>query len=352
MLCNKNIKIMEFSAIQIATFLSGTVEGDPEVKVYNVAKIEEGAPGMLSFLANPKYEHYLYTTNSSIVLINNDLKLQDKVSATLIRVPDAYASFAQLLGLYQQFIQAKSGISSLSFISKDATYGDDVYIGEFAFIGERVKIGNRVKIYPQAYIGDDAVIGDDTVIYAGAKLYPQTVVGNSCILHSGCVIGADGFGFAPQEDGSYKKIPQIGNVSIGDNVEIGANTCVDCATMGSTRIHNGVKLDNLIQVAHNVELGNNTAMAAQTGVSGSTKIGANCIVAGQVGIAGHLHIANNTKIGAQSGIISNIKREGEEVMGSPVMPVKDFLRMSIHLRQMDKLVRRVEELEKKLNEKQ
>ena len=343
---------MEFSAVQIATFLSGTVEGDPEVKVYNVAKIEEGAPGMLSFLANPKYSQYLYTTKSSIVLINNDFELQGEVTATLIRVPDAYAAFAQLLGLYQQFMQSKTGVSSLAFISKDATYGDDVYIGEFAFIGERVKIGNRVKIYPQAYIGDDCVIGDDTVIYAGAKLYAQTVVGKSCILHSGCVIGADGFGFAPQEDGSYKKIPQIGNVSIGDNVEIGANTCVDCATMGSTRIHNGVKLDNLIQVAHNVELGNNTAMAAQTGVSGSTKIGANCIVAGQVGIAGHLHIANNTKIGAQSGIISNIKREGEEVMGSPVMPVKDFLRMSIHLRQMDKLVRRVEELEKKLNEKQ
>ena len=343
---------MEFSAVQIATFLSGTVEGDPEVKVYNVAKIEEGAPGMLSFLANPKYSQYLYTTKSSIVLINNDFELQGEVAATLIRVPDAYAAFAQLLGLYQQFMQSKTGVSSLAFISKDATYGDDVYIGEFAFIGERVKIGNRVKIYPQAYIGDDAVIGDDTIVYAGAKLYAQTVVGKSCILHSGCVIGADGFGFAPQEDGSYKKIPQIGNVSIGDNVEIGANTCVDCATMGSTRIHNGVKLDNLIQVAHNVELGNNTAMAAQTGVSGSTKIGANCIVAGQVGIAGHLHIANNTKIGAQSGIISNIKREGEEVMGSPVMPVKDFLRMSIHLRQMDKLVRRVEELEKKLNEKQ
>lgn len=343
---------MEFSAVQIATFLSGTVEGDPEVKVYNVAKIEEGAPGMLSFLANPKYSQYLYTTKSSIVLINNDFELQGEVAATLIRVPDAYAAFAQLLGLYQQFMQSKTGVSSLAFISKDATYGDDVYIGEFAFIGERVKIGNRVKIYPQAYIGDDAVIGDDTIVYAGAKLYAQTVVGKSCILHSGCVIGADGFGFAPQEDGSYKKIPQIGNVSIGDNVEIGANTCVDCATMGSTRIHNGVKLDNLIQVAHNVELGNNTAMAAQTGVSGSTKIGANCIVAGQVGIAGHLHIANNTKIGAQSGIISNIKREGEEVMGSPVMPVKDFLRMSIHLRQMDKLVRRIEELEKKLNEKQ
>lgn len=343
---------MEFSAIQIATFLSGTVEGDPEVKVYNVAKIEEGAPGMLSFLANPKYSQYLYTTKSSIVLINNDFELQGEVSATLIRVPDAYAAFAQLLGLYQQFMQSKTGVSSLAFISKDATYGEDVYIGEFAFIGERVKIGNRVKIYPQAYIGDDAVIDDDTIIYAGAKLYAQTVVGKSCILHSGCVIGADGFGFAPQEDGSYKKIPQIGNVAIGDNVEIGANTCVDCATMGSTRIHDGVKLDNLIQIAHNVELGRNTAIAAQTGVSGSTKLGSNCIVAGQVGFVGHIHIANNTKIGAQSGVIGSVKKEGEELMGYPAFNVKDYLRMSIHTRNLDKLVKRVEELEKQLKEKQ
>lgn len=343
---------MEFSAIQIATFLSGVVEGDPEVKVYNVAKIEEGAPGMLSFLANPKYSQYLYTTKSSIVLINNDFELQGEVTATLIRVPDAYAAFAQLLGLYQQFMQSKVGVSSLAFISKDASYGEDIYIGEFAFIGERVKIGNRVKIYPQTYIGDDVVIGDDTVIYAGAKLYPQTVVGKSCILHSGCVIGADGFGFAPQEDGTYNKIPQIGNVTIGDNVEIGANTCIDCATMGSTRVHDGVKLDNLIQVAHNVEIGTNTAIAAQTGISGSTKIGSNCIVGGQVGFAGHIHIANNTKIGAQSGILGNVKKEGEELMGAPAIKVKDFLRMSVYTKNIEKLVKRVEELERKLDEKQ
>lgn len=342
---------MEFSAIQIATFLSGTVEGDPEVKVYNVAKIEEGAPGMLSFLANPKYAQYLYTTKSSIVLINNDFELQGDVSATLIRVPDAYAAFAQLLGLYQQFMQSKVGVSSLSFISKDASYGEDVYIGEFAFIGERVKIGNRVKIYPQAYIGDDTVIGDDTTIYAGAKLYAQTVVGKSCILHAGCVIGADGFGFAPQADGTYNKIPQIGNVIIGDNVEIGANTCIDCATMGSTRIHDGVKLDNLIQVAHNVEIGKDTAMAAQTGISGSTKIGSNCVIGGQVGFAGHIHIANNTKIGAQAGVLGNIKKEGEELIGSPTMKVKDFLRMTVHMKNIEKLMKRVEDLEKRLNEK-
>ena len=342
---------MEFSAIQIATFLSGTVEGDPEVKVYNVAKIEEGAPGMLSFLANPKYAQYLYTTKSSIVLINNDFELQGDVSATLIRVPDAYAAFAQLLGLYQQFMQSKVGVSSLSFISKDASYGEDVYIGEFAFIGERVKIGNRVKIYPQAYIGDDTVIGDDTTIYAGAKLYAQTVVGKSCILHAGCVIGADGFGFAPQADGTYNKIPQIGNVIIGDNVEVGANTCIDCATMGSTRIHDGVKLDNLIQVAHNVEIGKDTAMAAQTGISGSTKIGSNCVIGGQVGFAGHIHIANNTKIGAQAGVLGNIKKEGEELIGSPTMKVKDFLRMTVHMKNIEKLMKRVEDLEKRLNEK-
>lgn len=345
------MNVMEFTAVQIASFLSGTVEGDPEVKVYNVAKIEEGTPGMLSFLANPKYAQYLYTTQSSIVLINNDFELQDKVSATLIRVPDAYAAFAQLLGLYQQFMQSKVGVSSLSFISSDATYGDDAYIGEFAYIGQRVKIGDRVKIYPQAYIGDDVVIGDDTVIYAGAKLYSQTVVGKSCIIHAGAVLGADGFGFAPQEDGSYKKIPQIGNVVLGDNVEIGANTCIDRATMGSTRVKEGVKLDNLIQIAHNVELGKNTAMAAQAGVSGSTKLGDNCVVAGQVGFVGHIHIASNTKIGAQSGIIGSIKKEGEEVMGSPAIPVKDFLRMSVYTKNIEKLVRRVEELEKKLNEK-
>lgn len=343
---------MEFTATQIATFLSGTIEGNPDVKVYNVAKIEEGAPGMLSFLANPKYSQYLYTTQSSIVLINNDFELQDKVSATLIRVPNAYDAFAQLLGLYQQFMQSKSGVSSLSFVSKDATYGDDVYIGEFAFIGERAKIGNRVKIYPQVYIGDDVVIGDDTVIYAGAKLYAQSVVGQSCILHSGCVIGADGFGFAPQEDGSYKKIPQIGNVVLGNNVEIGANTCIDCATMGSTRINDGVKLDNLIQIAHNVELGKNTAIAAQTGVSGSTKIGSNCVIAGQVGFVGHIHIADGTKIGAQSGILGNVKRNGEELMGSPAFNIKDYLKSSVHIKNLDKLVRRVEALEKQLKEKQ
>ena len=343
---------MEFTATQIATFLSGTIEGNPDVKVYNVAKIEEGAPGMLSFLANPKYSQYLYTTQSSIVLINNDFELQDKVSATLIRVPNAYDAFAQLLGLYQQFMQSKSGVSSLSFISKDATYGDDVYIGEFAFIGERAKIGNRVKIYPQVYIGDDVVIGDDTVIYAGAKLYAQSVVGQSCVLHSGCVIGADGFGFAPQEDGSYKKIPQIGNVVLGNNVEIGANTCIDCATMGSTRINDGVKLDNLIQIAHNVELGKNTAIAAQTGVSGSTKIGSNCVIAGQVGFVGHIHIADGTKIGAQSGILGNVKRNGEELMGSPAFNIKDYLKSSVHIKNLDKLVKRVEALEKQIKEKQ
>lgn len=340
---------MEFSASQIASFLSGRVEGNPDVKVYNVAKIEEGAPGMLSFLKNPKYTHYIYTTKSSIILVNEDFKAQEPISATLIRVSDVNTSFARLLGIYQQFMHSKTGVSSLAFIAKDATYGKDVYIGEFAYIGERVKIGNRVKIYPQVYIGDDVVIGDDTVIYAGVKLYAQTVIGKLCIIHSGAVLGADGFGFAPQADHSYKKIPQIGNVQVGDNVEIGANTTIDRATIGSTKIHDGVKLDNLIQIAHNVELGDNTAIAAQSGISGSTKLGNNCVVGGQVGFAGHLHIAANTKVGAQSGVIGNVRKEGEELMGYPAIHLRDYFRMSVYTKNIEKLVKRIDELEKKLN---
>lgn len=341
---------MEFSASQIASFLSGRVEGDPDVKVYNVAKIEEGSPGMLSFLGNPKYTHYIYTTKSSVVLVSEDFEAQGPISATLIRVSDVNTSFARLLDFYQQFVQSKTGISSLAFVAKDATYGEDVYIGEFAYIGEKVKIGNRVKIYPQVYIGDGSVIGDDTILYAGVKLYDRTVVGKSCIIHSGAVLGADGFGYAPQSDHSYKKVPQIGNVQVGNNVEIGANTTIDRATISSTKIHDGVKLDNLIQIAHNVELGNNTAIAAQTGISGSTKLGDNCVVGGQVGFAGHLYIAANTKIGAQSGILGNVKKEGEKLMGYPAINFRDYLRMSVYTKNIEKLVKRIDELEKKLNE--
>lgn len=338
---------MEFTAEQIAEFLSGKVDGDPKVKVNNVAKIEEGAPGMLSFLANPKYTQYIYETKSSIVIVNDSFVPEKPVEATLIRVPNAYSSFAQLLGLVQQYTQqTKEGVSSLAFIGKNSEYGEQVYLGEFAFVGENVKIGKNVKIYPQVFIGDNCQIGDDSVIYAGAKLYAGTVVGKSCVIHSGAVLGADGFGFAPDENNEYHKIPQIGNVVLEDFVEVGANTTIDRATMGSTFIRRGVKLDNLIQIAHNVELGKNTAIAAQAGVSGSTKVGDNCMFGGQTGVAGHLHIANGVKLAAQSGVGTNLREEGQTYMGSPVVTLKEYKRMMIHSRRFEQILSRVEELEK------
>lgn len=339
---------MEFSAAQVAAMLGGKVEGDSEIKVWNVARIEEGAPGMLSFLANPKYTQYLYNTESSVVLVNEDFVPTAKVKATMIRVPNAYEAFAQLLAVYQEYTNNKVGISSLAFISDDAEYGENCYIGEFAFIGNRVKIGKNVKIYPQVYVGDDAVIGDNTVIYPGVKLYAMTHIGQNCVVHSGAVLGADGFGFAPQQDGTYKKIPQIGNVFVGDNVEIGANTTIDRSTMDSTKIHNGVKLDNLIQIAHNVELGENTAIAAQSGVAGSTHLGKNCVVAGQVGISGHLHIADRTTFGAQTGVMGGVNEPGKMLMGSPAYDYKTYLRDTVRQRNIPKLEKRIEELEKKL----
>lgn len=342
---------MEFTALQIATLLSGKVEGDPEVKVSNIAKIEEGAPGMLSFLSNPKYTPYIYTTRSSIVLVNESFQPSEPISATLIRVPDAYAAFAQLLSIYQQYVGNKMGVSSLSFVSEDAKYGEDVYIGEFAFVGRRAKIGDRVKIYPQVYVGDDVVVGDDTVLYPGVKLYANTMIGKNCIIHAGVVLGADGFGFVPQPDRTYKKLPQIGNVVVADDVEIGANTTIDCATMGSTRIGKGVKLDNLIQVAHNVEIGENTAMAAQSGISGSTKVGRNCIIAGQVGIVGHINIADNTSIAAQSGVLGSIKEGGRKYMGSPAYQYHDYMRDVVRQRKLESLEKRVAELESLLKDK-
>ncbi len=342
---------MEFTALQIATLLSGKVEGDPDVKVSNKAKKEEGSPGMLSFLSNPKNTPYIYTTRSSIVLVNDSFQPTEPITATLIRVPDAYAAFAQLLAIYQQYVGNKVGVSSLSFISDDAKYGEDVYIGEFAFVGRRAKIGDRVKIYPQVYVGDDVVIGDDTVLYPGVKLYANTVVGKNCIIHAGAVLGADGFGFVPQPDHTYKKLPQIGNVVVADDVEIGANTTIDCATMGSTRIGKGVKLDNLIQVAHNVEIGENTGMAAQSGISGSTKIGRNCIIAGQVGIVGHIDIADNTSIAAQSGVLGSIREEGKKFMGSPAYHYNDYMRDVVRQRKLESLEKRVAELESLLKEK-
>lgn len=339
---------VEFTAAQIAALLGGKVEGDPEAKVCNVAKIEDGAPGMLSFLANPKYIHYLYDTKSSIVLVNEDFEPTEKVTATMIRVKNAYDSFAQLLAIYQEYTNNKVGISEKAFISSDAEYGDNCYIGEFAYIGERVKIGQNVKIYPQSYIGDDAVIGDNTVIYAGVKLYAMTHIGKNCIIHAGAVLGADGFGFAPQPDGTYKKIPQIGNVLVGDNVEIGANTTIDRSTMESTKIHDGVKLDNLIQIAHNVEVGENTAMAAQVGISGSTHVGKNCIIAGQAGLSGHLTIADRTVIGPQAGLTKGVSTPGKSIIGSPAYDYNKFMKDVVRQRNIDKLEDRIAELEKKL----
>jgi UDP-3-O-[3-hydroxymyristoyl] glucosamine N-acyltransferase len=339
---------VEFTAAQIAALLGGKVEGDPEAKVCNVARIEDGAPGMLSFLANPKYIHYLYDTKSSIVLVNEDFEPTEKVTATMIRVKNAYDSFAQLLAIYQEYTNNKVGISEKAFISSDAEYGDNCYIGEFAYIGERVKIGQNVKIYPQSYIGDDAVIGDNTVIYAGVKLYAMTHIGKNCIIHAGAVLGADGFGFAPQPDGTYKKIPQIGNVLVGDNVEIGANTTIDRSTMESTKIHDGVKLDNLIQIAHNVEVGENTAMAAQVGISGSTHVGKNCIIAGQAGLSGHLTIADRTVIGPQAGLTKGVSTPGKSIIGSPAYDYNKFMKDVVRQRNIDKLEDRIAELEKKL----
>jgi len=339
---------MKFTASQIAALLGGTVEGDPNAEVWNVAKIEEGAPGMLSFLANPKYTPYLYTTTSSVVIVNKDFEAKAPVAATLIRVEDAYASFAKLLAYYDQMSQDKRGISSLAFVAASAQCGENLYLGEFAFVGENAKIGNNVKLYPQVYVGDGVVIGDDTVLYPGVKLYRNTVIGKRCIVHAGAVIGADGFGFAPQEDGHYEKIPQVGNVVIDDDVEIGANTTIDRSTMGSTHVHKGVKLDNLVHLAHNVEVGENSALAAQVGVSGSTHLGKNCVVGGQSGFVGHLHIADGSKFGGQCGIMGSIKEENQEFMGTPIQPLRQYLVSNARFRHIDEMARRLDALEKEL----
>ena len=339
---------MKFLASQIAALLNGTVEGNPETEVWNVAKIEEGAPGMLSFLANPKYIPYIYETKSSVVIVNKDFVAEKPIAATLIRVDDAYASFAKLLAFYDQMSQDKKGVSSLAFVSSTAKCGENLYLGEFAFIGENVTLGNNVKVYPQVYVGDGCVIGDNTVLYPGVRLYRNTVVGRRCIIHAGAVIGADGFGFAPQEDGHYEKIPQVGNVMIDDDVEIGANTTIDRSTMGSTHVHKGVKLDNLIHLAHNVEIGENSALAAQVGVSGSTHLGKNCVVGGQSGFVGHIHIANGSKFGGQCGVMGSIKEENQEFMGTPIQPLRQYLKTNARFRHLDEMARKIDELEKEI----
>lgn len=340
---------MEFSAAQIAALLNGKIEGDSEVKISNVAKIEEGKKGTLSFLANPKYTPYIYTTDSSIVIVNNDFEPTQTIKATLIRVEDAYEAFARLLEIYQQMQSDKKGISSLAFSAGSAQLGQNIYLGEFAFIGENSIIGDNTKIYPQVYIGDNCQIGENTIIYPGVKIYQGTKIGNNCIIHAGSVIGSDGFGFAEQTDKHYKKIPQTGIVIIEDDVEIGANTTIDRATLGATLVKKGVKLDNLIQIAHNVEVGENTVMAAQVGISGSTKVGANCMFGGQVGLAGHINIADEVKIAAQSGISSHIHEKAAVVMGSPAIPFRDYRRILVHFKNLNQIVERIAKLEKQLN---
>ena len=337
---------MEFSAQQIAQLLDGDVEGNPLVKVSHLSKIEEGSTGSLSFLANPKYTNYLYSTKASIVIVNNDFVPEQSYSCTLIRVADAYTAFARLLDIYNDLISKKSGISERAYISETATIGNNVYVGEFASIGSDTHIGDNVRIFPNTVIGDNVIIQEGTNLFAGVQIYSGTQIGKYCVIHAGAVIGADGFGFAPQNGNAYKKVAQTGNVVIEDNVEIGANTTIDRATLGSTFIGSGVKLDNLIQIAHNVSIGKNTVIASQTGVSGSTKIGENCMIGGQVGITGHLTIANNVKIAAQSGISHDIKEDGAIVMGSPAMEISKYKKVLVHFKNLNKLADRIEKLEK------
>jgi UDP-3-O-[3-hydroxymyristoyl] glucosamine N-acyltransferase len=338
---------MEFTAKIIAEFLKGTIEGNSEAIVTTVSPIEKGTEGSLAFLANPKYAKHVYTTKATIVLVNNDFKADQEVQATLIRVEDAYKAFAMLLDLYQSALPQKTGIDSKASISESAKIGENCYVGDFAYIGENVEIGKNVKIYPQVYIGDNVKIGDDTIIYPGVKIYMGTIIGIDCIIHAGTVIGSDGFGFAPT-DGSYKKIPQIGIVIIEDHVEIGSNVSIDRATMGATIIRKGVKLDNLIQVAHNVEIGENTVMAAQSGIAGSAKIGANCMFGGQSATAGHITIANGVKVGAQSGVANNIKKEGVALFGSPAFDFRESTRSIAVYKNLGSLASRVNQLEREL----
>ena len=337
---------MQFTAEQIANIIGGKTEGPAGVTVGSFGKIEEAGPGQLSFLANPKYEEHLYSTKASVVIINDSLSLREPVSATLIRVPDAYSAFATLLDTYQQ-LRAKqlTGIQQPSYIHETAQVGEQVFVGAFAYLGEQVKIGNNTKIFPGAYIGNNVKIGDNSIIHPGVKIYHDCVIGSHVVIHAGTVIGSDGFGFAPQEDGSYRKVPQIGNVVVEDHVEIGANATIDRATIGSTIIRSGVKLDNLIQIAHNVEVGNNTAIAAQTGVSGSAKIGKNVMIGGQSGIAGHIQVADGTKISGQSGVTKSINTPNTAVMGTPAYDYTSALRSRAISKNLPELERRIRELE-------
>ncbi|WP_395633254.1 UDP-3-O-(3-hydroxymyristoyl)glucosamine N-acyltransferase [Flavobacterium sp.] len=336
---------MKFTAAQIAGILEGEVVGNPSAEVFKLSKIEEGTEGSLTFLANPKYVNYIYSTNATITIVNSTFEPESELKTTLIKVEDAYQSFSKLLEYYNQVKLMKSGIEQPSVISENVTYGENLYLGSFSYIGKNVVIGKNVKIYPNSFIGDNVTIGDDCIFFAGVRIYSESVIGNNCVIHSGTIIGSDGFGFAPQEDGTYNKVPQIGNVILEDNVEVGSCTTIDRATLGSTIIRKGVKLDNQIQIAHNVEIGENTVIAAQTGVAGSTKIGKSCMIGGQVGIAGHLTIGNNVRVQAQSGIGRNIP-DGETLQGSPSFNYSDWNKSYVHFRNLPKIVAELEELKK------
>ena len=336
---------MKFTAAQIAGILEGEVVGNPNAEVYKLSKIEEGTEGSLTFLANPKYTNFIYSTQATIAIVNASFEPEQQITTTLIKVEDAYKSFSKLLEYYNQIKLMKSGIEQPSVISEGVTYGADLYLGSFCYVGSNVSIGNNVKIYPNSFIGDNVTIGDNCVFFAGVRIYSESIIGNNCTIHSGTIIGPDGFGFAPQEDGSYNKVPQIGNVIIEDNVEIGACTTVDRATLGSTIIRKGVKLDNHIQVAHNVEIGENTVIAAHTAIAGSTKIGKNCMIGGQVGFAGHLTIGDRVKIQGQSGIGKNLA-DDEVVQGSPAFNYGDFAKSFVHFKNLPKIVSDIEELKK------
>ncbi|GJQ06535.1 UDP-3-O-acylglucosamine N-acyltransferase [Capnocytophaga cynodegmi] len=337
---------MKFTALQIANILHGEVEGNPDVEVYKLSKIEEGEEGSITFLANPKYKNYIYTTKASVAIVNKTFEAESELSVTLVKVDDAYSAFSKLLEYYNQIKLNKKGIEDPAFISKSARIEQDVYIGAFSYIGENVVIGDNVKIYPNTYIGDNVTIGDNTTLFAGCKIYSETIIGKYCTLHAGVILGADGFGFAPVQEGFYNKVPQIGNVIIEDYVDIGAGSTIDRATLGSTIIRKGVKLDNQIQIAHNVEVGRNTVIAAQTGVAGSTKIGESCMIGGQVGIVGHLNIGNRVKIQAQSGVIRNVE-DDEVLQGAPAIGYSDYNKSYVIFKKLPTLMKRFLDIEKK-----
>lgn len=342
---------MEFTAKQIAQFVQGTVEGDENAIVNTFSKIEEGKKGAITFLSNPKYTHYIYETEASVVLVDQDLQLERQTRATLIRVKNAYECVARLLQMYDSMKPKKTGIHPLAFISPTAKVGDNCYVGPFAYIGDFVTIGNDCQVYPHATIGENVILGNNCLIYSNVSIYHDCKLGNNVTIHSGSVIGADGFGFAPAAEG-YDKIPQIGIVTIEDNVEIGANTCIDRATMGSTYVHKGVKLDNLIQIAHNVEVGANTVIASQTGIAGSAKVGEWCMFGGQVGVAGHITVAPQTQVGAQAGIISGIKKPGQVIIGSPAWDAKGFMKSAAMFRRLPEIAQQLNALQKEIEKLQ